>query len=62
MSEPKRILVTGAAGKVGQTFIRRFLAERSFDGFIVRALCHHREIAPHPRIEMCTVPSKTARP
>lgn len=47
----KRILVTGATGKVGQTFIKRLLAKPQFDSFVVRALCHNRELAPHPRIE-----------
>jgi len=52
MSSPKRILVTGATGKVGQTFIARFLADPAFDEFTVRALCHHRTVAPHERIEI----------
>lgn len=52
MSEPKRILVTGATGKVGQTFIRRFLAEPRFDEFVVRALCHHRNLEAQPRLEV----------
>jgi UDP-glucose 4-epimerase len=45
------ILVTGATGKVGQTFIKRLLADPNFDSFRVRALCHQRELEPHPRIE-----------
>lgn len=48
----KRILVTGATGKVGQVFIERLLADSQFDAFIIRALCHNRELAPHPRIEI----------
>lgn len=52
MAEPKRILVTGATGKVGQTFIARLLADNKYDGMLVRALCHHRELEPHPRIEI----------
>ncbi len=48
----KRILVTGATGKVGQTLIKRLLADPQFDSFVVRALCHHREIEPHARIEI----------
>jgi nucleoside-diphosphate-sugar epimerase len=49
-----RILVTGAAGKVGQTFIRRFLADPRFDGFTVRALCHNRKLPAAPRLEVIT--------
>ena len=45
------VLVTGATGKVGQAFIHRFLLDPKFDSFTVRALCHHREPAPHPRIQ-----------
>jgi len=52
MSNSKRILVTGATGKVGRTFIQRLLADRNFDGFVVRALCHNREMAAQPRVEI----------
>src|SRR5689334_10295190 len=45
------ILVTGATGKVGQVFIKRLLADSKFDSFIIRALCHHRELDADPRIE-----------
>jgi len=45
------ILVTGATGKVGKTFIQRLLAEAKFDSFTVRALCHNRELAPHDRVK-----------
>lgn len=48
----KRILVTGATGKVGQVFIERLLTDSQFDAFTIRALCHSREVAPHPRLEM----------
>lgn len=54
MNNPKRILVTGATGKVGQHFIQRFLQDKRFDEFIVRALCHHRRIDPSDRIEVVT--------
>ena len=47
----KLILVTGATGKVGQTFIRRLLADAHFNDFTVRALCHNREYPAHPRVE-----------
>ncbi|MFN8596586.1 MAG: NAD(P)-dependent oxidoreductase [Anaerolineae bacterium] len=52
MSNQKRILVTGATGKVGQTFIRQLLADRTFDDFTVRALCHHRELPASERVEV----------
>jgi nucleoside-diphosphate-sugar epimerase len=52
MTETKRILVTGATGKVGQTFIRRFLAEPQFDAFVVRTLCHNRKLETGPRLEV----------
>ena len=44
------ILVTGATGKVGQTFIRRFLAEQS-EGTI-RAFCHNRVVEETDRISV----------
>jgi nucleoside-diphosphate-sugar epimerase len=52
MSQPKRILVTGATGKVGQAFIQRFLTEPQFEAFVVRALCHNRKLATQPRLEV----------
>lgn len=52
MSKTKHILVTGATGKVGETFIRRILADPRFDDFFVRALCHHRRLDPQPRLEV----------
>ena len=42
MTTEKRILVTGATGKVGRAFIERFLADPRFEAFKVRALCHNR--------------------
>ncbi len=48
----QRILVTGATGKVGHTFIRRLFADKRFDGFTVRALCHNRKLDPHDRLEV----------
>src|SRR5215216_4213422 len=51
MSKPGMILVTGATGKVGQVFIKHFLADSKFDSFTVRALCHHRELVPNSRIQ-----------
>ena len=49
-----RILVTGAAGKVGQVFIRRLLADPRFERFTVRALCHNRKLPAAPRLEIVT--------
>ena len=48
----QRILVTGAAGKVGQVFIRRLLADPRFEAFTVRALCHNRKLPVGPRLEV----------
>ena len=52
MAQNKRILVTGAAGKVGQAFIKELLANSKFDNFIVRALCHNRMLEPSQRLEV----------
>ncbi|WOB07500.1 NAD(P)-dependent oxidoreductase [Piscinibacter gummiphilus] len=46
------LLVTGAAGKVGQAFIARLLADPAFTHFRVRALCHKRTLPPKPRLEV----------
>jgi len=51
MLDSSLLLVTGATGKVGKTFIARLLADPAFDHFRVRALCHNRPLDPHPRIE-----------
>jgi UDP-glucose 4-epimerase len=53
-SKTPRILVTGAAGKVGQTFIARLLADPQFSRFTVRALCHNRKLEAGPRLEVVT--------
>lgn len=47
----KRILVTGATGKVGQVFLRRFLQEPRFDDFQIRVLYHNRALPSNERIE-----------
>ena len=47
-----RILVTGAAGKVGQAFIRRALTTPPCENFIVRAFCHQRQIPRAPGLEV----------
>ncbi|MBN1963693.1 MAG: NAD(P)-dependent oxidoreductase [Anaerolineae bacterium] len=52
MGEQRRILVTGATGKVGQVFIARLLADPAFEGTVLRALCHNRLIAPQDRLEV----------
>jgi nucleoside-diphosphate-sugar epimerase len=46
------LLVTGATGKVGQTFIARLLATQAFSRFRVRALCHNRKLPAQPRLEV----------
>lgn len=52
MAATKRMLVTGATGKVGQAFIRRLLAEPAFNHFSVRALCHNRSLPVQERLEV----------
>jgi UDP-glucose 4-epimerase len=54
MAETRRILVTGATGKVGQAFIKALLADTSRSDFIVRALCHNRKLTVGPRLEVVT--------
>jgi nucleoside-diphosphate-sugar epimerase len=56
VTDVQRLLVTGAAGKVGQAFIGRLLASSDdrFAGFAVRALCHHRMLSAGPRLEVMT--------
>jgi UDP-glucose 4-epimerase len=49
---PSTILVTGATGKVGQTFLRRLLSDPAFSHFNLRALCHNRTLPPHERLEL----------
>jgi UDP-glucose 4-epimerase len=50
----KRILVTGATGKVGTHFIRRMLHDHDNDhpDINIRALCHHRRLEPRQRLEV----------
>jgi UDP-glucose 4-epimerase len=48
----QRILVTGATGKVGQAFLRRFIADPQFKTFRVRALCHNRKLEESERVEV----------
>lgn len=51
MADPV-ILVTGATGKVGQTFLRRFLADEAWAGATVRALCHNRVVEESDRVQV----------
>jgi nucleoside-diphosphate-sugar epimerase len=49
----KRILVTGATGKVGTHFLDRILAGSSGSpDLTIRALCHNRLLGPHPSLEV----------
>lgn len=52
MSAKQCMLVTGATGKVGQTFIRRLFSDTKFSNFKVRALCHNRTLDPSERLEV----------
>src|SRR4051812_38923548 len=52
MSEPKRVLVTGATGKAGRLFIDRVLSEPAYDAWLIRALCHNRQLEPSARLEV----------
>lgn len=47
-----QVLVTGATGKVGQNFIRRFLREPAFQSARLRALCHNRLLEPQEQLEV----------
>ena len=46
------ILVTGATGKVGRTFIARLMDDPAWSGARVRALCHNRSLAETDRLEV----------
>lgn len=52
MSKTRRILVTGATGKVGLTFIRTFLEHPKLAEFQLRALCHNRTLESDRRVEV----------
>jgi nucleoside-diphosphate-sugar epimerase len=47
-----QLLVTGATGKVGQAFIRRFLAEPRFTDARLVALCHNRTLPETERLRV----------
>jgi len=48
----KRILVTGATGKVGSNFVRRVLQSEAHHDVTIRALCHNRLPDAHERLEV----------
>ena len=48
----KVVLVTGATCKVGQNFIRRFMADEKWQGAKVRALCHNRVLEESERLSV----------
>lgn len=50
----KRILVTGATGKVGTHFIRCVLDADDCREFSIRALCHNRHLEADERLEIVT--------
>jgi UDP-glucose 4-epimerase len=52
VADPKRVLVTGATGKVGQAFLHRLFSDSKYDAFTARALLHNRKPEPHNRLEM----------
>src|SRR6476620_3980213 len=52
MSKEKRILVTGATGKVGRQFIDRVLTDPEHSSVTIRALCHNRTLEPRERLEI----------
>jgi UDP-glucose 4-epimerase len=54
VADEQRILVTGAAGKVGQAFITRLLAsdDARLAEATIRALCHNRRVDAGPRVEV----------
>jgi nucleoside-diphosphate-sugar epimerase len=46
------MLVTGATGKVGRQFLRRFLESPDYKQWSVRALCHNRLLNPEKRMKV----------
>jgi nucleoside-diphosphate-sugar epimerase len=54
MPPSSKILVTGAAGKVGQAFIARLLTDPAYNHFTIRALCHQRALEPAERLEIAS--------
>jgi len=45
------VLVTGATGKVGRTFLSHMLGDPRWAGVTIRALCHNRGLPAQPRLE-----------
>ncbi len=55
LTEPmKRVLLTGAAGKVGSHFIKRVLESEDCQDLSIRALCHKRQLQTRERLEVIT--------
>jgi len=52
MNNEKRILVTGATGKVGRAFINRVLNQPGYESVVIRALCHNRTLDQSERLEV----------
>jgi UDP-glucose 4-epimerase len=52
MAATKRILVTGATGKVGQAFLHRLFEGSKLENFVARALLHNRDLDVHDRLEI----------
>jgi nucleoside-diphosphate-sugar epimerase len=52
MAETKRILVTGASGKVGQAFLHRLMSDPGYSTFTARALLHNRRLDARHRLEV----------
>jgi hypothetical protein len=52
MPDSRRILVTGATGKVGEHLLARLLSDARFEDCVVRALCHNRIPNARPRLEI----------
>lgn len=46
------VLLTGATGKVGQAFMRRFLADGAWKDAQIRALCHNRVVESSDRVQV----------
>jgi uncharacterized protein YbjT (DUF2867 family) len=60
----KRILVTGATGKVGSNFIHRVLSHDSnndLTDITIRALCHNRPLDPPNASKSSPATSPTAK-
>jgi len=54
LGSSRKILITGATGKVGRNFMQRFVDSREHENWSVRALCHNRVVAPALRVEVVT--------